>query len=164
MGTIYLFGSNTVFGIPAEIVGWLRAYVEQGHSFILGDKKGVDESFHRALSSVGAHNVTIYSMGDVKNNKYGFNVKKYNTFFDEEEKKAYIVADDNEEETFEINNIAQEIDIPVNRNWREFKERQMVKDCDMAICIWDGETKNTLETVKLLGIYDKPCHMVKTVK
>jgi hypothetical protein len=163
MAKIYLFGSHTIYGIPGEIVEWLREYTRQGHEFILSDKKGADEAFHRALSSVGAHNVKIYSLGEVKSNKYDFPVKKFNTFFDEETHKVFVVAEDNDEEQYEVCSVDKEMDIAVNKDWRAFRDRQLVKDCDMAICLWDGETKNTLETIKLLNIYDKICHMVKTI-
>lgn len=156
MAKILLFGSNTIFGVPVEVTNWLEQYVAQGHGFIVGDCKGADASFHKALSSVGASNVTIYSMGVPRNNNYRFPSKMFDTHFNEEAKQVTITCED--KELYTICGVEKEMDIPYNREWYEFKDKQMIQDCDMAIGLYDGKSKGTLHMIQLLGIYNKPCY------
>ena len=162
MGQIMLFGSHSICGIPTEVMAWIQQYTNQGHKFLIGDGKGVESALHRALSSVGA-TVTIYAMDDARNNTYEFPVKSFNTFYDEEAKTVTISASDNSIEPFTIENVEKAMDIPHNRQWYEFRDRQMIKDCDIAIGLWDGETKATSHIIQLLNIYNKPCY-VFTIK
>lgn len=157
MAKIMLFGSASVFGIPSEIVGWLHEYTKQGHEFIVRDSKGADTAFHKALSSVGASKVTIYCMDTIKNNTYEFPVKMFNTEYLDETKQIKITSNDNME-PYIIDDVEKEMDVKHNRKWYEFIDRQMIKDCDMAISLWDGKSKGEFNTLQLLGIYDKPCY------
>ena len=161
-----IFGSYNVPGLPQDIVGWLLQYKEQGHEFIVGDNKGFECSVHKTLSSIGAiDQSTIYCMGEPKNNSYGIKAKIFDTFFDEDSKSVLISARDKSSEDtsedFVINGVEKEEDIIYNRDWYEFRDRQMIEDCAMAICLWDGETKNTFNNIQLLGIKNKPCHVIK---
>lgn len=169
MAKIMLFGSASITGVPAEVVGWLQEYTKQGHEFIVGDNKGADVAFHKALSSVGAvDNTTIYSMGYPKNNLYEIKAKIFDTYYDSESKRVDIVLRGSAEgevdpsfETFVIEDVKNEIDIQNTRQWYEFKDKQMINDCDMAICLWDGESKGTFHCIQLLSIKDKMCYTIK---
>ena len=158
MAKIMLFGSSTIFGVPSEASQWLEAYIAQGHEFIVGDCKGADAAFHKALSSLGATNVTVYCMDEPRNNLYGFNVKSFITGYNEETKQVEIAAKDGSIETFIIDNVEKAMDIPHNRQWYEFKDKKMIEDCDMAIGLWDGKSKGTLHVIQLMNIYNKPCY------
>lgn len=166
MAKILLFGSSTIFGVPAEIDNWLLQYKNQGHEFILGDKKGVEAAFHKSLSGIGAlGQSTIYSMGQAYNNKFGIKNKIFDTYYDEESKTVQIVLrGDNEgsvDESFEPYSIAgveKEMDIPHNKEWYEFKDKQMIRDCDIAIGVVDINDKVTTHIIQLLNIYNKPCY------
>lgn len=166
MAKIMLFGSATITGVPQNIVDWLYQYTQQGHEFIVGDTKGADTAFHKALSSVGAvDRTTIYSMGDPRNNVYGMKTRIFDTYYDETNKMVTVTLREKEKEpNFQdiiIEDVKQEIDIANNRQWYELRDRQMINDCDMAICLWDGETKNTFNNIQLLGIKNKMCHTIK---
>lgn len=158
MGKIFLFGSYDVYGVPSNVITWLQEYARQGHEFIVGDGKGADAAFHKALSSVGADKVTIYAMNSARNNVYEFPVKSFLTSFNEETKQVEITADDNSIEPFIIDDIEKEQDIPLNRQWYEFRDRQLILDCDMAIGLWNGESKTALHIIQLLNIYNKPVY------
>ena len=158
MAKIMLFGSSTIFGVPQEAINWLQEYINQGHEFIVGDCKGADTAFHKTLSSLGATKVTIYSMDEPRNNTYEYPVKKFVTGYNEETKQVEIVADDNSTEPFIIEGVEKAMDIPHNRQWYEFKDKQMIDDCDIAIGLWDGKSKGTLHVIQLMNIYNKPCY------
>lgn len=158
MAKIMLFGSSTVFGVPSDVISWLAEYTKQGHEFIVGDNKGACASFHKALSSVGADKVTIYAMDSARNNSYDFNVKSFITSYDEESKKVEITALDNSIEPYIIDDVEKAIDIQHNRYWYEFRDRQLINDCDIAIGLWDGQSKTELHIIQLLNIMNKPCY------
>lgn len=169
MAKIMLFGSSTISGVPQNVIDWLYQYVQQGHEFIVGDCKGADAAFHKALSSVGgAERTTIYSMGKPRNNVYGIKERIFDTYYDESKKQAEVVLRGNTEgevdtsfEPIIIEGIEKDIDIQGTRQWYELKDRQMIEDCNAAICLWDGESKGTFHNIQLLGIRDKPCYTVK---
>lgn len=158
MGKIFLFGSYDVYGVPSDVLTWLQEYVRQGHEFIAGDGKGADAAFHKALSSVGADKVTIYAMDSARNNVYEFPVKSFLTSFNEETKQVEITAADNSIEPFIIDDVEKAQDIPLNRQWYEFRDRQLISDCDIAIGLWNGESKTALHIIQLLNIYNKPVY------
>lgn len=158
MAKIMLFGSSTVFGVPADVMTWLAEYAKQGHEFIVGDNKGAGTSFHKALSSVGAQNVKIYSMDAPRNNTYGYPEKRFITGYNEESKQVEIIASDDSIEPFIIDGVEKAMDIPHNRQWYEFRDRQLINDCDMAIGIWDGNSKTELHIIQLMNIINKPCY------
>lgn len=158
MGKIFLFGSYDVYGVPSNVIDWLQEYVRQGHEFIVGDGKGADSAFHKALSSVGADKVTIYAMDSARNNVYDFPVKSFITSFNEEAKQVTISATDNSVEPFVIDGVEKAQDIPLNRQWYEFRDRQLISDCDIAIGLWNGESKTALHIIQLLNIYNKPVY------
>lgn len=158
MGKIFLFGSYDVYGVPSDVLTWIQEYVRQGHEFIVGDGKGADAAFHKALSSVGADKVTIYAMDSARNNVYEFPVKSFLTSFNEETKQVEITAADNSIEPFIIDDVEKAQDIPLNRQWYEFRDRQLISDCDIAIGLWDGESKTALHIIQLLNIYNKPVY------
>lgn len=160
MSKIMLFGSSTISVIPTVVIQWLETYVQQGHSFIVGDCKGADSAFHRALSSVGAQDVTVYCMESARSNDYDYKTKVFNTFYNEDAKEVTIKALDNSIEPFIISDVKKEMDIQHTRQWYEFKDRQMIQDCDAAVCVWDKESKGTFHAIQLLNIANKPCYTV----
>ena len=158
MAKIMLFGSSTVFGVPSDVVAWLTEYNKQGHEFIVGDNKGACATFHKTLSSIGANSVTIYAMDSARNNTYEYPVKSFITGYDENTKTVEITAADGSNEPFIIEGVEKAIDIPHNRQWYEYRDKQLINDCDIAIGLWDGESKTELHIIQLLNILNKPCY------
>ena len=158
MATIMLFGSSTVMGVPTEAIAWLDAYNKQGHKFIVGDNKGACASFHKALSSIGANDVTIYAMDAARNNLFKYPEKNFITGYDEVAKKVEITAADGSTEPFVIDDVEKAMDIPHNRQWYEYRDRKLIDDCDMAICLWDGKSKTESHIIQLMNIRNKPCY------
>lgn len=161
MAKIMLFGSSTICGVPQEALNWLEQYIAQGHQFIVRDSKGSDVAFHKALSSLGARKeqVEIYCMESVKNNLYDFPVKRFLTAYNEEAKQVTIYEKSKETDaSLIIDGVEKEMDIPHNRQWYEFIDREMIKDCSMAIGLWDGESKGDMRIIQLMNINNKPCY------
>ncbi len=158
MAKIMLFGSSTVFGVPSDVLAWLQEYNNQGHEFIVGDNKGACATFHKTLSSIGANKVTIYAMDSARNNLYEYPVKSFITGYDESTKTVEITAADGSTEPFIIEGVEKAIDIPHNRQWYEYRDRQLINDCDIAIGLWDGESKTELHIIQLMNILNKPCY------
>ena len=158
MANILLFGSHELYALPNEIMVWLQEYVNQGHTFIVGDRKGADSAFHKALSSLGASNVKIYAMDSAKNNTYEFPVRSFVTTYDSQSKTVEIYDKDTEEKMIDISGVEKEMDIPGNRQWYEFRDRQMINDCHIAICAYFGESKTVDHMIQILNILNKPCY------
>ena len=97
-------------------------------------------------------------MDSARNNVYDFPVKSFITSFNEEAKQVTISATDNSVEPFVIDGVEKAQDIPLNRQWYEFRDRQLISDCDIAIGLWNGESKTALHIIQLLNIYNKPVY------
>lgn len=132
---VFLFGSHSIVGIPVDVEQHLRDIMEQTQGnveFIVGDCRGIDESFHRVLSRIGARSkTTVYCMNFARTNKFDFATK----VFDGEGLEG--------------------------RDFYEFKDREMCRDCDFAIGLWDGKSKGTMKNVNLLKILNKPVYFHK---
>lgn len=164
MANILLIGSSDIVGIPQDVLNWLYTYTTQGHKFIVGDSKGCDRHFHKALSSIGAlNNSMIYCMDVPTSNVYDLPVKSFRTEFNQSEQKVIVKAEDNSIEPYEITDIKDAKDIPLSREWYEFRDRQMIKDCNAAIVIISNTElpKRLDHMITLLNISNKPCYIVR---
>jgi len=167
MATIMLFGSSTIKTVPQTVVDWLYEYNKQGHKFIVGDKKGAETDLHRALSSSGASvNTQLYSMGKSINNRFEITNKIFDTYYDEGTKTVQIVLRGAEEgsidesfKPYEITGVEKEMDIQGNSEYYNFKYKQMIKDCDIAIGVVTADDKVTTHIIQWLNIYNKPCYL-----
>ena len=164
MANILIFGTSSVGGVPIEVVEWLKTYLSQRHNFIVGDKKGLDCTIHRTLSSIGAlDNTTIYCMDKPNNNLYEIKSKNFITYYNAETKEASIHEEGTYKDPYIISGIEKEMDVKLNRQWYEFRDKQMIEDCDMAICLVGEENKTVIHMIQLLNIKDKPCYCVKVM-
>lgn len=164
MAKILIFGTASVPGVPEEVVEWLRTYLSQGHEFIIGDKKGLDCAIQKTLVSIGAmDSTTIYCMDNPNNNLYDIKIKSFKTYYEPEIKRVTIMEDCEDSVPFVIEDVEKEMDIIVNRQWYEFRDRQLIEDCSMAICLYSDETKTVNHMIQLLNIKDKPCYCIKMI-
>lgn len=161
MGKIMLFGSKDVTCIPSDMSAWMNEYMKQGHTFITRDRGGIDTVFHRKISSIGADAQSeIYCMSYARTNKYDLPTVIYESVYNSESKQLTIKSNNSTDE-FIIAGIENEIDIPVTREYYEFIDRQMIKDCDIALGILNSadENKAELHIIQLLNIFNKPCYI-----
>lgn len=157
MHTVFLFGSRDIYTIPDVVVAHLENILKVTDGdvqFIVGDAPGVDASFHKALSSVGAASKsTVYCMDFPRNNKYDLATKVFHSEYNSETEEVSIYAD-GEEPTI-ISNIKKPDDLKFNRQFYEFKDKKMRDDCTFAICIWDGKSKGTFTNINVLKAQNK---------
>ena len=159
MAKIMLLATSGVNGVPCEISGWLSTYASQGHEFITGDGKTTDGHFHKELAKLGLiDKSTIYCMDNPKSNLYELKVRSFNTAYNNETKQVEIYDKDTNEQMLIIENIEKEMDIPFNREWYEFRDRQMVRDCDMAIILMATDSKSVNTVIRMMNIMGKPCY------
>lgn len=162
MAKIMLFGSSGLNSVSQNIEEALLSLYNQGHEFIVGDCKGADAAFQMSLSRIGAlERTTVYCMDKSRNNKYGAKEKVFLTAYDENTKIATIYDKDTSEIMLQIENISDVKDILGTREYYEFKDRKMIDECAIGICMWDGNSKGTMHNIQLLGIKDKPCYTYK---
>ena len=157
MHRVFLFGSRDVYGIPDVVVQHLENILKETNGeveFIVGDAPGIDASFHKALSSVGAASkTTIYCMDYPRNNKYDLKTKLFVSTYDADTKEVSIGAEG--EEPVIISNVEKPDDLKYNREFYEFKDKKMRNDCTFAICIWDGKSKGTFTNINVLKAQNK---------
>lgn len=152
MHKVFLFGSMSIGGIPTDVRNQLEGILKQTNGdveFIVGDAPGVDSAFHKILACIGASDKsTIYCMDSARNNKFGLREKVFNTEYNAE--LGYIDIKHNGQAVERIEGIKKIEDIKFNRNYYEFKDKQMRNDCTFAICIWDRKSKGTSTNINML--------------
>lgn len=159
MAKIMLLATSGVNGVPLEVSSWLSAYATQGHEFITGDERTTNGNFHKELAKLGLTEVsTIYCMDNPKSNLYELKVKSFVTSYNEEAKQVTISDSSTNEQMMVIDGIEKEMDIPYNRDWYEFRDRQMVRDCDMAIILMSTDSKSVNTVIRMMNILGKPCY------
>lgn len=157
MHRVFLFGSRDIYGIPDQVTQHLANILEQTNGdveFIVGDAPGVDASFHKTLSSIGAASkTTVYCMDYPRNNTYDLKTKCFISSYDPETKVVSIGAEG--EEPVLIEGIEKPDDLRYNRSFYEFKDKKMRDDCTFAICIWDRKSKGTFTNINVLKAQNK---------
>lgn len=162
MAKIYLFGNTNLSIIPYEMEQGILKLATEGHEFIVGDAKGTDSSLHMILSRLGAIcNTTVYAMDAARNNKYKAKERIFNVSFNKDAKTAIIFDKNTEEELLVMDNVENAEDINGDRRYYEFKDKLMVDECAIAMCLWDGESKREFHIIQLLGMRNKPCYVYK---
>lgn len=173
MAKILLFGSNSIKNIPAEVTDWLIEYNNQNHEFILRANE-CGKAFTKELSAIGVpkEKVAVYSMNTIYSRDFfNFPIKQFITEYDEKTKEVTINELENKEypnvnypkseinnDEFKIYNIEKQMDIPYNKSWLEFRDNRLIKDCAMAICLWDSVGKTESRMIQKLNIHNKPCY------
>lgn len=157
MHTVFLFGSRDIYSIPKVVEQHLENIMAQTNGevrFIVGDAPGVDASFHKTLSSIGAARKSlIYCMDYPRNNKWDLETKIFHSEYDSENER--VTLKDGETPLVILDNIRKPDDLKYNREYYEFKDKMMRNDCTFAICIWDGKSKGTFTNINVLKAQNK---------
>lgn len=136
MAKIGLFAETGITSIPYVVGGWLEQYMQQGHTFLVGDTTGGDSKFHEAISRIGGgDNTVIYCMDSPRNNAFKFKTKEFKTAFDEKEKAITIYCDDNSIEPQTFGGVGAVEDIAKHIDWVQFRDKQIVRDSDLLIIV-----------------------------
>ena len=159
MAKIMLLATSGINGVPYDVSSWLTQYASQGHEFITGDGKTTDGHFHKELAKLGlTDKSTIYCMDKPKSNVYELKVRSFGTSYNESDKQVGIFDNNTQEQMLIIDGVDKEMDIPYNREWYEFRDRQMVRDCDMAIILLGTDSKAVNTVIRMMNILGKPCY------
>jgi hypothetical protein len=158
MANVYLFGSASITSV-SSLEPILEGLLNQGHEFILADGRGADSAFHLSLSRIGAlDHTTLYVMNNTYNNKFDIKEKVLNTVVDTAFKKALIVDKETGNTLQVIDGIEKPEDLVGNQEYSEARDKILMRDCAIAICAWDQNSKREFRRIQLLGIKNKPCY------
>lgn len=127
MRTIFIGGSRDITRLPPELQHRLDTVINQGHRVILGDANGADKAVQKYLADRHYRNVTLFCSGDRPRNNLGH---------------------------WSIRNI----EAPgKTKDYLFFaaKDREMAREADFGLMIWDGKSPGTLLNLVRLSKEDK---------
>lgn len=119
MNTIFIGGSRHVSRLPAEVKKRLDNVVASGHQVIVGDANGADKAVQKHFSDARYTHVTVYCSGEAPRNNLG---------------------------SWPIHNV----DVPKGTKGFQFyaaKDREMAREADFGLMIWDGKSPGTVLNV-----------------
>ena len=160
MTKVMLFGSGSLPGITQDIANAIMVLNQQDDCiFMVGDGMVLDQHYNEYLSRAGLTDKTVvYGIGRIRYNKYKHNESVIRVEYNCESKTVYFKDSNNNimDKRFDIENLEK------FTKYSEFAsslDRCMAKECDMAVCLWDGKTKADSNIINLLSILNKPCYV-----
>ncbi|MBB4955950.1 adenine-specific DNA-methyltransferase [Agrobacterium vitis] len=146
MNTIFIGGSRHVSRLPAEVKKRLDNVIASHHQVIVGDANGADKAVQKHFFDANYANVTVFCSGDAPRNNLG----SWTT---------------------------HRVDVPKGTKGFQFyaaKDREMAREADFGLMIWDGKSPGTVLNVLrlvqagkisvLFNVPDKAAVNVKTVE
>ncbi|WP_332772778.1 addiction module antidote protein [Phenylobacterium sp.] len=127
MNTIFIGGSRHVSRLPVEVKKRLDNVVASGHRVIVGDANGADKAVQKHLVDTHYDKVTVFCTGDKPRNNLG---------------------------TWQTHHV----DAPKSAKGFHFyaaKDREMAREADFGLMIWDGKSPGTVLNVLRLAIAGK---------
>jgi len=126
--TIFMGGSRRAARLPAEAKTRIDNVVASGHRVIVGDANGADKAIQRHLLEEHHYDkVTVFCSGLVPRNNLG----------------AWLV---------------RQVDAPKGTKGFQFyaaKDREMAREADFGLMIWDGKSPGTVLNVLRLAVAGK---------
>ena len=116
MTAVFVGGSRRITSLPAEVKTRIDNVVDNGFSVLVGDANGADKAVQRHLAESQYDKVTVFCSGDASRNNVG---------------------------QWETRNVS------VGERKRSFhfyaaKDREMAKQADFGLMIWDGKSPGTV--------------------
>ena len=124
MNTIFIGGSRHVSRLPSEVKKRLDNVVVSGHRVIVGDANGADKAVQKHFHDIHYDKVTVFCSGASPRNNLG---------------------------TW----LTHHVDAPKNAKGFQFyaaKDREMAREADFGLMIWDGKSPGTVLNVLRLAI------------
>jgi len=134
MKTIFIGGSRHISRLPAQVMDRLNNVVSSGHRVIAGDANGADKAVQKHLLEAGYDNVTIFCSGDRCRNNLG----QWQT--------RHVLP-------------------PKGAKGFQFfaaKDREMAREADFGLMIWDGKSPGTALNVLRLVQSGKIAVLINT--
>lgn len=119
MNTVFIGGSRNASRLPEEVKSRLNNVIRSGHRVLVGDANGADKAVQRHFHDAGYDKVTVFCSGDALRN----NVGQWTT---------------------------RKVAVPENAKGFQFyaaKDREMAREADFGLMIWDGKSPGTLLNV-----------------
>lgn len=119
MNTVFIGGSRHVSRLPAEVKTRLNNMIDSGHRVIVGDANGADKAVQKHFSDAAYDKVTVFCSGDSFRNNLG----QWTT---------------------------HKVGAPKNAKGFQFyaaKDREMAREADFGLMIWDGKSPGTVLNV-----------------
>ncbi len=143
MNTIFIGGSRHVSRLPSDVKKRLDNVVASGHQVIVGDANGADKAVQKHLLERQYDKVVVFCTGDTPRNNLG---------------------------TWRTHHV----DAPKSARGFHFyaaKDREMAREADFGLMIWDGKSAGTLLNVmrlvtagKIAVLFDVPAKDVVNIK
>ena len=127
MNTIFIGGSRHVSRLPAEVRKRLDNVIASGHRVVIGDANGADKAVQKHLADKQYDEVTVFCSGATPRNNLG----SWRT---------------------------HQVEVPKTIKGFQFyaaKDREMAKDADFGLMIWDGKSPGTVLNVLRLAMAGK---------
>jgi probable addiction module antidote protein len=127
LNTIFIGGSRHVSRLPSEVKKRLDNVVASGHRVIIGDANGADKAVQKHFHDIHYDKVTVFCSGATPRNNLGPWVTHH-------------------------------VDVPKNAKGFQFyavKDREMAREADFGLMIWDGKSPGTVLNVLRLAIAGK---------
>lgn len=143
MNTVFIGGSRHVSRLPVQAKERLNNVIKNGHKVIVGDANGADKAVQKHLLEAAYDKVTVFCSGDHPRNNLG-------------------------------QWLTQNIVPPKSVTGFQFyaaKDREMAREADFGLMIWDGKSAGTVLNVlrlvragKLAVLINVPQKMPITIK
>lgn len=127
MNTVFVGGSRHISRLPPEVRKRLDNVVASGHRVIVGDANGADKAVQKHFLDRHYDNVTVYCSGAAPRNNLG----TWHT---------------------------RHVDAPKTAKGFHFyaaKDREMAREADFGLMIWDGKSPGTVLNVMRLALAGK---------
>jgi len=144
MNTVFIGGSRHVSRLPAQVKERLDNVISNGHRIIVGDANGADKAVQKHFHEMAYEKVTVFCSGDSYRNNLG---------------------------QWETHNVHP----PKHLKGFHFyaaKDREMAREADFGLMIWDGKSPGTILNVLrliragkkavLFNVPEKKSHTIKT--
>lgn len=119
MNTIFIGGSRHVSRLPAEVKKRLDNVIGSGHQVIVGDANGADKAVQKHFHDAAYDKVTVFCSGDSYRNNLG-------------QWRAHHVQAQKSVKGFQF---------------YAAKDREMAREADFGLMIWDGKSAGTVLNV-----------------
>jgi probable addiction module antidote protein len=127
LNKIFIGGSRHVSRLPTEVKKRLDNVIASGHQVIVGDANGADKAVQKHFLDKHYKKVTVFCSGDTPRNNLG---------------------------TW----LTQHVDAPKSAkgfNFYAAKDREMAREADFGLMIWDGKSPGTVLNVLRLALVGK---------
>ena len=128
MKTVFISGSISIKTLPQKVLESINSILNKNYHILVGDAPGVDSLVQNLCREKNYKNLTIYSI---------FEPPRYNGG------------------KFATKKIFAPSEIKSERERQKVKDREMSKDADFFLVIWDGKSKGCYANISSAFEYDK---------